>query len=268
MKQKTPKYFLALITALTALFLALFGLVFQNIYTTRINRITQYELMGQDIVTAAVSVVFIYIILFKGYQGIKVKIAWLGCVLYLFYIYAYFSFGGITSVFYLLYIAVTGLTVFLFFFILIDIASNDQLPLVTEKYPRQSISIFFLVSILLMVVIEFQELISKTIILKVQLNPFYVFYVLDLAIIFPMIVMSAILNLMKNDWGYLFSGIALLKIVTILPAVIFNDVFHWLFTGNFLDLSFDIIALVIILTASIFLGLYMRTIKDKSILVK
>src|SRR5512145_643890 len=128
MKQKNAKHYLALLAAITALFLSVFSLVFQNIYTARINRITQYELMGQDVVTAVVSSIFIGIILFGDYQKIKTKVVWLGCILYLFYIYAYFSFGGITSVFYLLYIAITGLTAFLFFFILVDIATNNELP--------------------------------------------------------------------------------------------------------------------------------------------
>lgn len=224
--------------------------------------------MGQDVVTAIVSAVFICFILFQDYQKIKTKIVWLGCILYLLYIYAYFSFGGISSAFYLLYIAITGLTVFLFFFILVDIAKNNQLPDIAENYPRKSVSAFFFLSILLIASIEIQELISKTIIQKEPLNPFYVFYVLDLAIIFPMIVMASVLNQRKTDWGYLFSGIALLKIVTILPAVIFNDIFHRVYTGVFLDLPFDMIALVITLIASIFLGLYMKTIKDKSVSIK
>jgi hypothetical protein len=185
MKEKNAKHYLTLITTTTALFLSLFSLIFQNIYTARINRITAYELMGQDIVTATVSAIFIYIILFKNYRKLKNKIIWLGCILYLFYIYAYFSFGGISSVFYLLYIAITGLTLFLFFSILVDIAINNQLPSAAENYPRKSISAFFFISILLMAIIEIQELISKTIILNEQLNPFHVFYVLDLAIIFP-----------------------------------------------------------------------------------
>jgi hypothetical protein len=264
MKQKQAKHYLALLTAIIALFLSSFSLVFQSIYTTRINQITQYELMGQDIVTAIISAIFVYIILSLDYQKIKTKIAWLGCILYLFYIYAYFSFGGISSIFYLLYIAITGLSAFLFFFILVEIVMSDQFPHAAENYPRKSMSVFFFLSILLMTVIEVQELVSKTILFQEPLNPFHVFYVLDLAIIFPMIVMAGILNLMKTGWGYLFSGIALLKIVTILPAVIFNDVFHRLYTGVFLDLSFDIVALVITLIAAVFLSLYMKTVDDKS----
>lgn len=259
------KFYLALITTIATLLLSLFSLVLQNIYTARINRITEYELKGQDLVTAIISAIFIYIILFENYQKIKIKIVWLGCFLYLFYIYAYFSFGGISSVFYLLYIVITGMTLFLFFFILYDIIKNNQLLSIAENYPRKPISIFFFISILLIAVIEIQELILKTIGLKEALNPFYVFYVLDLAIIFPLIVITSILNLMKVDWGYLLSGVALIKIVTILPAVIFNDIYHWLYTGSFLDLPFDIIAVIITLIASILLLLYMRSISDRSI---
>jgi len=262
MKQKTIKHYLALITAGMALFLSIFGLLFQNIYTARINHITQYELMGQDIVTAILSLIFILIVLCKDYQQIKIKIAWLGCILYLFYIYAYFSFGGISSVFYLLYIGISGLTVFLFFFVLFEIITKNQFPGRAENYPGKSMSAFLFLSILLITGIEIQELVSKTIILQEEINPFYVFYVLDLAIIFPMIVIAAVMNWMKTDWGTLLSGVALFKIVTILPAVIFNDIFHRIYTGVFLDLTFDIIALVITLTASVFLILYMKTIKD------
>jgi len=218
--------------------------------------------MGQDVVTATVSMLFICIILFKDQREIKTKIIWLGGLLYLFYIYAYFAFGGVSSVFYLLYIAITGLTFFLIVFLLADIAKNNQFPRAAENYPRKWISVFFFASISIMAIIEIQELVSKTIILQAQLNPYYVFYVIDLAIVFPMIVITAVLNLKKTDWGTLFSGVALLKIVTILPAVIFNDIFHRLYTGFFLDLSFDIIALVITLIAAVLLSLYMKRIED------
>lgn len=264
-RERNAKYYLTLITAVTALFLSLFSFIFRNIYTARINRITEYELMGQDVVTATISAIFLCIILFRDYRKIKTKIVWLGCILYLFYIYAYFSFGGIASIFYLLYIAIAGLTLFLFFFILVDIIRSNQLPAVAENYPRKSISTFFFVSILLMALIEIQELISKTIVLKEQLNPFHVFYVLDLAIVFPAIVITSVLNLRRMDWGYLFSGVALIKIVTILPAVVFNDIFYRLYRGSFLDLSFDMIALTITLIASVLLVLYMKRIDDKNI---
>lgn len=112
-------------------------------------------------------------------------------------------------------------------------------------------------------IIELQELATKTIIEKNVLNPFYIFYVLDLSIIFPLIVISSALNFKKSAFGYLLSGISLVKIITILPAVIFNDIFHKIFEGHFLDFTFDIIAFCITFTGIIFTVLFLRNIKNK-----
>lgn len=262
-KRKKSIYYLALTNTILALLMSLFGFFFQQIYNNRINSITLYELKGQDTITFIIAAIFLFIILFTDYNKIKTKIIWLGCLLYLFYIYAYFSLGGITGIFYLVYIAITGLSLFIFIFIIAEINVTKILPAITSKYPRKAISVFLIISIFLMTVIEVQEIYIKSVITKENINPFYVFYVLDLGIVFPAIIISAIMNLRKQAWGYLFSGVALIKIVTILPAVIFNDIFYWFATGKFLDLSFDIIAIVITVIAFIFLILYTKAIKDK-----
>lgn len=264
-KKKKSIYYLALINTILALFMSLFGFFFQQIYNNRLNSITLYELKGQDTITFITAAIFLFIILFTDYNKIKIKIIWLGCLLYLFYIYAYFSLSGITGIFYLVYIAITGLSLFIFIFIIAEINVTKILPAITSKYPRKAISVFLIISIFLMTVIEVQEIYIKSVITKENIDPFYVFYVLDLGIVFPAIIISAIMNLRKQSWGYLFSGVALIKIVTILPAVIFNDIFYWFATGKFLDLSFDIIAIVITVIAFIFLILYTKAIEDKKV---
>jgi hypothetical protein len=111
-------------------------------------------------------------------------------------------------------------------------------------------------------IIEINEIVAKTIIHKEEINPFYVFYVLDLSIFFPMIIIISIYNLRQSVWGYLLSGVALIKISTILPALVMNDIFHWIFTGRFIDFSFDIIATILTISALTFLFYYMRSIKN------
>jgi hypothetical protein len=259
------KYYLTLLTTLMTLAIALFSLINQTIYTERINQISKYELMGQDVVTVFISVVFLCIIIFFNFNKIQTKILWLGCLLYQFYIYAYYSFGGVTSVFYLLYIAITGVSLFLFFFILSDIIKIQNYPVAGKKYPRKSLSIFLWLTVLMVTIIELQELVIKTMIDKNALNPFYVFYVLDLSIIFPLITIASILNFKKSAFGYLLSGISLIKIITILPAVIFNDIFHKIYQGHFIDLTFDIIAFFITLIGIIFIVLFLRNIESKDV---
>ena len=248
-------------TAVTALLISVAGLMMPQIYTVRLNRITAYELMGQNTVTAFMSALFILLLLFMDAQRIKTRIIRMGFLLYFFYMYAYFSFGGVSGSFYLLFVALTGLTFYLFAFDLIDLIRNQQFPVASDRYPAVSISVFLFISILMVTVMEMQDLVSKTILRPEPLNPFDVFYVLDLAIIFPMIIIAAVLNLKRTGPGVLLSGVALIKIVTILPAVVLTDVFHRLNTGEFLDLSFDVMALVITGTGALLLGLYLQRIK-------
>ena len=191
---KTPVQKLTLITTLTTLLISIYSLINNNIYTERINQISQFELMGQDIVTGLISIIFIFIIILSDFNEIKIKTVWLGCLMYIFYIYAYFSFGGVTSPFYLIYISLTGLSLFIFFFILFDIIKTSKYPATKEKYPRKSISFFLVLCVLLVGAIEIRELIIKTITQPEKINPFFVFYVLDLGLIFPLIFISAIIK--------------------------------------------------------------------------
>lgn len=263
MKKKwDTKTILALVTAVLPLSLSTAGFFYQNLYTERINQITRYELMGQDAVTAIISLVFLAIILFLDFKMIQVKIIWLGCLLYQFYIYAYYSFGGISSVFYILYLVITGLSLFLFINILSGLIAKKEYPAAGKKYPVQSLSVFLLCTVGLVTMIELQELIGKTIIHKNPLNPFTVFYVLDLCVIFPFIITASVYNLKKTGSGRLFCGISLIKIITILPAVILNDLFHWIYKGIFLDPVFDTIAAVITAAGIFFFVTYLKNIHN------
>ena len=260
-ERKPVAFYLAIAISAISLFLSLASITFSQLYTERLNKITQFELLGQDIVTAIVSAIFIYIILFKDFNGVKIRVIWLGLLMYLFYIYAYFSFGGISSVFYMLYIAIAGISLYLFFFILVDILKFKHLPLAKKKYPRVFISAFLFLCVFIVTSIELVELVTKTIINQEVINPFYVFYVLDLVVVFPFIVIASVLNYRKSSFGYLLSGISIIKVITILPAVIMNDIFHKIYVGYFLDLTFDFIAIIITSTGIYILALYMKAIK-------
>jgi hypothetical protein len=260
-KGKPIAFYLAIAVSTISLCLSVVSIFFGQLYTERLNAITQFELLGQDVVTAIIAALFIFTILFADYSKVKVKVLWLGLLMYLFYIYAYFAFGGITSIFYLLYIVIAGISLYLFFFILAEIINAKLLPVAKKRYPRIFISVFLILCVGIVASIEIIEIISKTIINKESINPFFVFYVLDLAIVFPFIIISSVLNYLKSSFGYLLSGIALLKVVTILPAVVFNDIFHRIYVGYFLDLTFDIIAVIFTLIGIYLVIRYLRTIK-------
>lgn len=251
-----------MIISVITLLISGYSLFNQQVYAERMNRITLFELQGQDVVTALISFFLVAFILFTDLKKTKTRIVVIGCLAYLFYIYAYFSFGVITSIFYFVYIGITGLSFYCIIWMFVKIASGGQIITTSEKYPRKAISIFLFLSIAMVTGIEIKDIILFTILQNNAINPFHVFYILDLGIVFPGIIISSVLNLQRKAWGYLLSGISLIKISTILPAVIFNDIFHWIATRYFIDLSFDVIALIITITAIFFLLLYMKTIRE------
>lgn len=251
-----------MILSIICLLISGFSLFNQQVYAERMNRITLFELQGQDVVTTFISLFLVAFIPFTDLKKAKIRVVVIGCLAYLFYIYAYFSFGVITSIFYFLYIVITGLSFYCIIWMFTKIASDGQIITVSEKYPRKAISIFLFLSIAMVTGIEIRDIMVFTILQNNAINPFYVFYILDLGIVFPGIIISSILNLQRKAWGYLLSGISLIKVSTILPAVLFNDIFHWIATRYFIDLSFDVIALIITMIAVFFLIIYIRTTQD------
>lgn len=251
-----------MILSIITLLISGFSLFNQQVYAERMNRITLFELQGQDVVTTFISLFLVAFIPFTDLKKAKIRVVVIGCLAYLFYIYAYFSFGVITSIFYFLYIVITGLSFYCIIWMFTKIASDGQIITVSEKYPRKAISIFLFLSIAMVTGIEIRDIMVFTILQNNAINPFYVFYILDLGIVFPGIIISSILNLQRKAWGYLLSGISLIKVSTILPAVLFNDIFHWIATRYFIDLSFDVIALIITMIAVFFLIIYIRTTQD------
>jgi hypothetical protein len=251
-----------MILSIITLLISGFSLFNQQVYAERMNRITLFELQGQDVVTTFISLFLVAFIPFTDLKKAKIRAVVIGCLAYLFYIYAYFSFGVITGIFYFLYIVITGLSFYCIIWMFTKIASDGQIITVSEKYPRKAISIFLFLSIAMVTGIEIRDIMVFTILQNNAINPFYVFYILDIGIVFPGIIISSILNLQRKAWGYLLSGISLIKVSTILPAVLFNDIFHWIATRYFIDLSFDVIALIITMIAVFFLIIYIRTTQD------
>jgi hypothetical protein len=251
-----------MILSIITLLISGFSLFNQQVYAERMNRITLFELQGQDVVTTFISLFLVAFIPFTDLKKAKIRVVVIGCLAYLFYIYAYFSFGVITGIFYFLYIVITGLSFYCIIWMFTKIASDGQIITVSEKYPRKAISIFLFLSIAMVTGIEIRDIMVFTILQNNAINPFYVFYILDIGIVFPGIIISSILNLRRKAWGYLLSGISLIKVSTILPAVLFNDIFHWIATRYFIDLSFDVIALIITMIAVFFLIIYIRTTQD------
>jgi hypothetical protein len=68
------------------------------------------------------------------------------------------------------------------------------------------------------------------------------FMILDLAILFPGMIIAACLALRRRSEGFFFSGVLLVKTVTLMPAIVAADLVKLAERGELLDPSFDIVA--------------------------
>lgn len=260
--KKSVLWYLSLLVSLLVVFVAAFGLAKPSIYKARLNTISPAELLGQDLVSLLVGVLCLVILL--AYRPAKrlLAVAWLGCLTYFAYIYAYFCFSLVSSVLFLAYLAIFGLALFCFVFLLAAMNRSVDGLVVNPRYPRRALSVFFAAVVVIMLGIELPYMVQTTIVAGGSLKLFDAFYILDLAIVFPAMIIAAVLNWRKKTIGHLLTGVILVKVLTIMPALLFNDLFHWLETGKFLDIAFDFVALTFTACAGIFLFAYHRGIRS------
>lgn len=254
--------FLSLVNSGLVLLVSGIGIFAPQLYAARKNTITVYELFGQDLMNALVGAVLLGAVLADREDRITSKVVWLGCLLYLAYLYGYFCFGLMGTPLYLGYLAIFGISLFGLILVTREVAQRPAVIAVNPRYPRRSVSILFFVCAALMSVIEIKDLITKTIFQPGNITPYDAYYVFDLGFIFPAMGIIGVMNWRGQPWGTLFSGVLLIKIMTLLPALVISDFLHQYHVGHFRDIGFDAIATGITLTATILFCFYQRGIRE------
>ena len=256
-------FYLILLIDLLTIFVAVFGIIDQNIYANRQNSISLYEIKGQDIVSLIVGILlFINLLLIRKNETILKIIVCLGFLAYIIYMYAYVCFGVISNTLFIFDMTVLGLSVYCFIFLLNKLyKTSDYFLTINTKYPRTQITIFFVIIVLLVSFMEIKEIVFKTIFDNTFIATKSVFMIQDLCFLFPAMIIAAILNIKKNIFGVILIGILLVKTIILMPAIIISDVLYFINKSAFIDLSFDIIALIITIVSLIFFMFYQRGIE-------
>lgn len=265
-KKNTKKqvlFILSLVDIALILFVSLYGMLASGLYENRLNSISTGGLLGQDIIILLVAL-FSLPLAFQARNNSKARIALLGCLSYFIYLYAYMSFGIINSIFTLLYFLIQALSIYLFIFMLLDYQTKKTVIKVKKKFPGKPIAIFFIIIIAIVTAMELKDLITLTIIEQKPYTNYQAFIILDLCLLFPAMIISAIMTLKKKSWGYLLSGIFLIKTLTLMPAIILSDILYWKQSGEWMDLGFTIMASVITMITALFTAWYFKNIKSKA----
>jgi hypothetical protein len=239
--------------------LSTYGLVGNDAYSLRTNNMTTFEIYGQDIVSLVIGLTLFVLSITKNNSINKIIIR-LGSLVYIAYTYAYFSFGLLTTKLYILYLVVLSISFFLLILHVLELLKTDQV-IDGKQYTNKAVSIYIFIVVGIVGVMDLKELLIRTVINRIQMNPQIVFCVLDLSILFPAMVISAYLNIKRRLVGVILLGVFLVKTIVLMPALILSDLLHFSNLGTFVDSTFDIIALVILISAIAFYGIHISKIK-------
>lgn len=178
--------------------------------------------LGQDIVTFLVALPFLMISFKRGIVcgDSRWGMVYSGILLYYAYSYSFFMFAADLTILYLLQFPIFGLSVFGFVISLMRISNKSTNYLFEEKGLKVVIVTYLLAISLMISFLWFNDIfahlsdpeyISDTPNGKAPL----IIYSLDLAIVIPLMIISAILFYKKAKWGYILNGIILTKTSTL-----------------------------------------------------
>ncbi len=140
------------------------------------------------------------------------------------YTYASYSFLSAYNQLFLLYVALFSLCLFAFILAMVDLDPELIAGQISEKFPRRGVAIFMLVigGFLALAWLGriVPSLIAGTPPLGLESYTTLVIQVLDLAIIVPTSVLTAVLLLKDRPWGYALSAVVLIKGLTMGAALV------------------------------------------------
>jgi hypothetical protein len=252
---KTNRPILLTISLLVIIASAL-GLLIPDFYANRSNVITTFEIAGQDIVSLIIGIL-LFLLVLKPKRGKNSPVIIAGLLIYTAYTYAYFSFGLLTSKIYAIYMIIAGLSFYSIISMMMALQSGAE---EAANSRQKSISVYLIAVIVLVGIIDGKDIILKTILSDGAMETMGAFYILDLAFLFPAIIIAAVMNLKGRVIGRFFTGAFLIKTVALMPALILSDILHYINKGAFVDSAFDVIAFIVMISAIIFYYIYHKDV--------
>jgi hypothetical protein len=188
--------------------------------------------VAQDVVTLVLGIPLLVVGIVLACKGLlRGRLLLAGSFGYFLYTYASMSFLTAFNSLYIVYVALFSLSLFGFILTLSGIDPNNVVNHLGEHFPRKTFAIYFLI------VAAFLSLAWLKLVIPPMISGeppaglesaiTMVIQSLDLGIIVPTSVLTAILLLKKRAWGYTLATVVLLKIFTMgaaLIAMIINQI--------------------------------------------
>jgi hypothetical protein len=242
------------------------GIFYSKIYKDLVNtgKISEFVFVGsvnQDLLSLLNAVLLLIIssmLLKRNYY--KLYILALGLVSYIFYSYSVYTFGGMLTPLYLIYIVIFTLSVYCL--IIGGLSFNSKeigKKLKMEKRIRNSIGIFLIVMVTIMSIKWVSDILSGS--FKYIQPELYLIAAMDLGVVLPAYGVFAFMILKNNIYGVIFSGISLINIFTLCFSIVLGT-----FIAPHFGVPFDYTVLyffsVLTIVSFIFITLYMTRIYE------
>ncbi len=222
--------FLALIACLGDLFLP--GLLRGNEWTLNAIR-------GQDLYTLVVALPALAVTLIPFWRGShRAALVLTGILGYIFYTYVGGSFAFIFNEFFLIYVALFALSAAA----MVAVVNSLDLASLPVRFgpgtPRRAVAVFLISIGLMLALVEIGQIIpfitDGTLPLAMELSggsTFFV-YAMDLGVIAPLTILAGVWLWQRRPWGYLLSGMMLIKAATMGLALVAANLYTYLVGGT------------------------------------
>jgi hypothetical protein len=201
--------FLAAIESIGGLFLD--GLYRDNLFVTSAWK-------GNDVITLFLAVpILVFSMIYARRGSLKAQLVWMGMLDYMLYNYAFYLFGASFNWFFLLYVALLGLSIFALIFGLTNLDVSKVSPGANTRMPVKWIAAYMLfVAIGLSIIYVMQSVgfivngALPAIVAKSE-HPTSIVFALDLTLLVPFLVVGGIWLLQRKAWGFVLAGVYTVK---------------------------------------------------------
>ena len=254
-----PYFVLATVVTVLLLVASTGGLFVKSIYAQVIPADLLPGAYGQDLLSLLVVPVLGVSLYFAVHGSARGLITLAGILGYVAYAYALYTFEGLYSVLFPVYVALLGASIYALVGILTNVNGEVYRLYIGERMPDRIIGLY-LFSVDVLIVPIWLWIIAKTISTGELSTGFNTVYVLDLAVLLPAFLVGAILLWRKTSSGYILSGVLLIKAMTLGLSIVFGYVFQIVY-GITVSLGRGGLYLVLTIAGVILTVAYLRNLK-------
>lgn len=212
---KTARSLSVLIAVLGALASA-GGLLLSRLY--RDNLFVSSTWKGNDLVTLVIAIPILVVTLILARRGLaRPTLIWLGILDYMLYNYAFYLFAAAFNWFFLLYVALFGLSIYALIFALVNLDIPALARPFAVRTPRGWIAGYMLVVAVGLSIVYIAQSLGfvftgalPAIVTRTG-HPTSIVFALDMTLVIPFFALGAIWLLQRKPWGYVLAGIATVK---------------------------------------------------------